>query len=463
MLKTADVAVIGGGAAAAALLIALAARVGRESPSVLWVAPPGEDGRGLAYKTRDPAHRLNVRAARMSARADIPGDFVDYLIARDGHADPNAFYPRRRYGEYLVDRIAECLPRLQAERWSTQAIGLSRRSGAWQIRGADGQYRSARHLLLAIGPQTPMPLAGVSPALLGQGRFRLDPYAWVEQPRSSGVPHSIWILGSGLTAVDLALTAAQHHPQAEIHVLSRHAALPATHANVHAVGGDPLHGERCLPSASQLLRLIRSHCDGLTDWREGIDALRAGTADRWQAWPVAEKRRFLRHARWAWDRVRHRMAPEIARAISALRKSGQLSVHQGRFLGAEPQARRIVLTWCTRGSNERHEVLADLVLQATGLNSQVSNSTLPLLRSLLDQRLARPDALDMGLAVDAEQRLLDGSGYVRCDAHVIGALARGSRFECIAMPEIRNTADAIAATLIEAQGQECQLAFGAAS
>lgn len=462
MQDSADVAVIGGGAAAAAVLLALAARGGRSPPSVLWVAPAGEDGRGLAYRTCDPSHRLNVRAVRMSARADVPGDFVDYLVTRDGHADPHAFYPRQRYGEYLADRVAECLPRLQAERWSTLAIAASRRGGAWQISGADGQHRGARHLLLAIGPQAPLPAAGVAPALLNQGRYRLDPYAWVEQPRSSTVPHCIWILGSGLTAVDLVLTAAHRYPQAQIHLLSRHGALPATHADAHAPGTDPLQQESTTPTASRLLHLIRRHCEGLADWRDGIDGLRPHTADRWQQWPIAEQRRFLRHVRWAWDRARHRMAPEVAAAIAALLSSGQLTLHQGRLLGADACAETVALTWQARGSSDRREARADLVLQATGLNSQVRNSTMPLLRSLLDQGLVRADALDMGLAVDAEQRLLDGSGQVRGDAHVLGGLARGSRFECTAMPEIRSTAAAIAATLVAGQDQRRQRALAAA-
>ena len=91
---------------------------------------------------------------------------------------------------------------------------------------------------------------------------------------------------------------------------------------------------------------------------------------------------------------------------------------------------------------------ADLVLQATGFNTGLSRYTTPLLRSLLEGGLAQIDALDMGLAVDPEQRLIDGKGQVRTDAHVIGALALGSRFECIAMPEIRSTAAAIAHDLL---------------
>lgn len=460
-MSVADVAVIGGGAAAAAMLVALATAHNGPTPSVLWVAPEGEEGRGLAYSTRDPAHRLNVRAARMSIRADLPDDFVAYLIDEDGHADPQGFYTRRRYGEYLATRAAECASRLPLERWTSTAIGASRVAGVWRIAGSDGQRRSARHLILAVGPQEPRIPCGIDPSLLRQGRYRVDPYAWAEQPRRGGSLKQIWIIGSGLTAVDLALTAAQNHAQAEIHLLSRHGALPATHAQAHSTVVDALAKCGSLPTASKALRLIRDQCCPMADWRDAIDGLRARMADRWQQWPVAEQQRFLRHARWAWDSARHRMAPEVARAMAALLSSGQVTLHRGRLLGAVPRAQSVELTWRSRASVEQQVAETDLVLQATGLNTKVGGCGMPLLRSLLDQGLARPDPLDLGLHVDDQQRLLDGNGRAHANAHVLGALARGSRFECTAMPEIRDTAAAIAREL--AMRRDRQLAVARAA
>lgn len=458
----ADLAVIGGGAAAAAMLMAWATATDAPSQSVLWVAPEGEDGRGLAYRTRDPAHRLNVRAERMSLRADHAGDFVDYLAAQDGHADPQAFQPRRRYGDYLAHRVAEAMARLPAERWTCTASAVTHTGGAWQVVGTDGRRRLARHLVLALGPQEAALPAGVDPELARQGRYRVDPHAWTEQPRRSGPLQWVWIIGSGLTAVDLVLTAAQTHPQAEIHLLSRHGALPATHARAHATPFDVLRHLETMPTASQVVRLVREHCEAASDWRDVIDGLRANMAYRWQRWGSEEQGRFLRHVRWAWDRVRHRMAPEVAEAIVALRKSGQLQLHRGRLLGAESRSQRVALRWRPRSSVESSVVDADLVLQATGLNTRVSDSRTPLLRSLLDQGLARPDRLDLGVLVDSHQRLIDARGRVRGDAHVLGALARGSCFECIAMPEIRSTASAIAVSL-RRSSRDCPLTLAAGS
>lgn len=449
VLTSADIAIVGGGAAAAAMVLALAAHT-TAACSVLWVAPADCDGRGLAYSTRDAAHRLNVPAARMSARADRPSDWVDFLNAVDGHADPCAYYPRRRYGDYLARRVADGWTQLRGERWLTVATGARHDGRDWILLGADGLERRAQHLLLAIGPQAQHAPAGVDPALLRSHRYRIDPYVWANTAQPISHVSDIVIIGSGLTAVDLVLSAARQNGAAVIHLLSRHGALPATHAAPQPPMADLLDGADRMPAVSQMLRLLRARGTS-GDWRARVDSLRERSGERWQRWSLAEQRRFLRHARWAWDCARHRMAPEIAAAIAALRQNGRLQVHQGRLLSATPDQQRVAVRWRPRGSESIVDHRTDLVLQATGLNTAVSRTSDPLLRSLLDGGWARADALDMGLAVDTDQALLGTDAQPRGDAHVLGALARGSRYECLAMPEIRTTAAAIAKRLATAQ------------
>ena len=66
--------------------------------------PPG---RGVAYSTRRPEHVLNVVARNMSALADQPDHFLDWLGTRHEYAAvprnvlKEDFLPRRVYGDYL--------------------------------------------------------------------------------------------------------------------------------------------------------------------------------------------------------------------------------------------------------------------------------------------------------------------------------------------------------------------------
>src|ERR1700685_4336491 len=64
-------------------------------------------GRGVAYSTRNGNHLLNVAARNMSALADQPTHFVEWLRTRSEYSEePEAklreeFVPRRIYGDYI--------------------------------------------------------------------------------------------------------------------------------------------------------------------------------------------------------------------------------------------------------------------------------------------------------------------------------------------------------------------------
>ena len=91
--------IVGGGASGVITAIALI-RDGI-APEQIVIAEPRELlGEGLAYRTRDALHRLNVLTSRMSAIADAPDDFVEW-----SNAIPYSFMERRNYSTYLRDRL----------------------------------------------------------------------------------------------------------------------------------------------------------------------------------------------------------------------------------------------------------------------------------------------------------------------------------------------------------------------
>src|SRR5205823_8834254 len=125
---------------------------------------------------------------------------------------------------------------------------------------------------------------------------------------------SVLLIGSGLTAVDLAIALRAHEFTGTIHILSRHGLLPKGHADGNTVCAA---WENEFPrSMRDLLRLVREQIEieqrHGRDWRSVIDSLRPCTSKIWQSLPIAERRRFLRHVRAYWDVHRHRIAPVIS-------------------------------------------------------------------------------------------------------------------------------------------------------
>ncbi len=72
---TLTLAIIGGGLSGAALAYRLALNA-PPAARIVVIEPRGELGRGVAYSTPDPDHRLNVPHTKMSIRTDDMAHFT---------------------------------------------------------------------------------------------------------------------------------------------------------------------------------------------------------------------------------------------------------------------------------------------------------------------------------------------------------------------------------------------------
>ena len=142
----------------------------------------------------------------------------------------------------------------------------------------------------------------------------------------------------------------------------------------------------------------------------------------------------MRHARWAWERVRHRMPPQVHAAINALEQAGRLRRVRGRLQGAELAGSGVQLQLRHAG---RSEVLQ--AIQTTGLATDVRRSQHQLVRQLLTNAHVASDPLGLGMASGPDGRLRhDDQPWPHLFA--IGSLLRGTLWESTAMPEIRQQA-----------------------
>jgi predicted metal-dependent enzyme (double-stranded beta helix superfamily) len=58
-------------------------------------------GEGIAYRTNDSRHLLNVPVEKMSAWPDRPDDFLTFARTTDPSVKPGDFLPRKLYGQYV--------------------------------------------------------------------------------------------------------------------------------------------------------------------------------------------------------------------------------------------------------------------------------------------------------------------------------------------------------------------------
>ena len=127
------------------------------------------------------------------------------------------------------------------------------------------------------------------------------------------------LIGSGLTMVDVLLSARRDGFQGKVTVISRRGQLPRPHAAKGVVPqeiGLPRSKRVSVPDRSVAIACDAAERHG-TPWQAVINGLRSSLQDIWRSLPVEEQARFLRHVRPLWDAHRHRLPLEVHGRLEA--------------------------------------------------------------------------------------------------------------------------------------------------
>jgi uncharacterized NAD(P)/FAD-binding protein YdhS len=420
------VAIVGGGAAGA--LQALHLKAAGISDVVL-IERERTPGKGVAYSTRRPEHLLNVPARRMSALAGDLDHFTRWYSERSGGTDED-FAPRTIYGDYIAGLLDEAeIPTISGE-----AVDLA--EGAAIL--ADGRRIAADSCVLAPGNFRPATPPGIDPGALGP-LWAGDP--WAEDiAEGLGEGDIVLLLGSGLTAVDVALTLEALGFPGRIVALSRRGLAPRAHGPREPVVA-PV--EALEPSCTNMLRRVRRR-SATVGWRSAVHELRTVTQDLWVAASETEKRRFLRHLRAWWDVHRHKIAPAVGETLETMQSAARLSVAAGRIVSVEREDGHALVRFRARGSDAVEAMRVARIVNCTGPELDIVRSGEPLLLNLLAAGRIRPDPLKVGVEVDLDCRAVGADGASADDLYVIGPLTRGTFWESVAVPDIRTQAVRVA-------------------
>lgn len=398
-------------------------------------------GPGVAYSATNPAHLLNVRAQNMSAFPDRPDHFISWCAQR-GIAP--GFVPRSSYGDYLGSILAQghatADGRLRLV--CADATDVRRAGRHLAVALSDGGHVTADAVVLATGNQLPLPPPGLDPAQLGD-RYSGNP--WMDGAAAElGEDATLLLLGSGLTMVDVALSAASSGFQGRMVALSRRGLVPHAHAPAPPASAvPPPSSTRLVP----LLRELRSRAREI-EWRTAIDELRPHTRRLWQAASPADRARFRRHLQPWWDIHRHRLAPDVAEGLAELRNSGRLTVIAGRTRAFVQTDDGITLRWHPRRGTADEIMTVQRIINCSGPTHSAQQGADPLVEKLVATGLARPCPSGMGLDVDSHSALRDATGRAQHPLYALGPLTRGAFLEITAVPDIRVQAGEVARKIL---------------
>jgi uncharacterized NAD(P)/FAD-binding protein YdhS len=182
--------------------------------------------------------RVNSPPDDMSVRYGDTGHFEQWLAARDlivgtstCHVDPwsgTRYVPRAIFGDYLEQSARSALMTLlrrgcQVELLREGVDAVERAEHDVVLSTTHGTRRAVDYAVLCVGSGPPADVYG----LAASPNFVVDPYPVGRKIFAIDPDHDVAVLGSGLTAVDVALALAARAHRGRISLISRSGILPS--------------------------------------------------------------------------------------------------------------------------------------------------------------------------------------------------------------------------------------------
>lgn len=448
------IVIIGGGVSGAALAIHLARTV--ESALRVTVVEPRERlGLGVAYSTREPAHRINVPAARMSLFSEDKTHFERWLKQQPEFREDSAalwrdgnVYPQRglfgRYIEGVFADVAKSSPVRLRHVWD-RAIGLQDHI----VTTATGLALRADVVVLAVSHPPPALPERLRP---WQTHPTLVANPWLPGVLDTVAPtQRVGIMGTALTMADVVASLHTRGHRGPIVAFSRHGLLSRSNLSVDAppppwsLSSDwPTTARGAL---AQARREVAAAAEQGIPWQAVMDEIRANGQTLWQTLALKEQQRFLRHLRSWWDVHRYRTAPQVAQVIAARREAGELRVLAARLRGVGADETTLTLQLQPR-LGETESVTVDKLIVTTGPAHASLTESQPLLHSLSQRGVLQPDPLGLGILVNERSETLDVNGQANAHLLVVGPAARGRFGELMGLPQVSQHAENVAKHLM---------------
>jgi uncharacterized NAD(P)/FAD-binding protein YdhS len=415
-------------------------------------------GRGVAYASHEVPYVLNVPAGRLSVQPGDPLHFLRYVRQSQPDADAEDFMPRSMYGDYLQEVLDEAERQAPAgvvlKRVFGEVTGIERAAGAkpLHVQIAGRQPVRADRVVLALG-NPPSAAHSWARGLQHHPAYIHDPWS---MPRSLRAQHSVLIVGSGLTMVDVAFALSREGGQMPlVRAISRHGLLPMgqTIFRPKAVqdDGELLANAVSIRRVLAMSRALSARVEQMGgDWREVVTFIRHIAPDIWQRLPLHERRRFLRHVQSYWDVHRHRVPPSMAARIEHMRRGGRFKVYAGRIQELVPEGNELRVMWRRRGGRENESFAVNAVINATGPDYSLRRSTDPLVRSLRAAGMVSEDLLNLGLRTARHGACVAADGAASSHLFYLGPMLRADHWEATAAPELRAHAEQLARHLTDA-------------
>lgn len=419
--------------------------------------------RGVAYSAYSESHLLNIVAGNMSAFANKPDDFTDWIHSKPEYSTlekdilNKTFLPRKLYGEYLEEiwqkTLANKSPNVEVIIVDDTAIDVEIGEDNVVILLKSGKQIISDKLIIATGNAEPRdPLIPNDSFYSSPNYFR---NSWKDESvKNTKSDKDILVIGSGLSMVDTVLGLRENGFTKNIYSISPHGfgILQHRHGGIkynslNSEIKEPYHLNELVKLIHKHIRLVREL--GLSA-EPIIDSLRPFTQQIWQALSVKERRYFINsRLRHLWGVARHRLPVHIHDHIQNLRIHGKLIVLAGNINNIEEQNNDIAVSYYNRKTRENEILYVERVINCTGPESNIKRSGNKLLQNMAKRGIICADPLELGINTDVNSfKVIDKYGDKLNNVYTLGSNLRGMLWETTAVPELRMQAEKLAGLLI---------------
>lgn len=455
------VVVVGGGLSGASFAVQLS-RASRQRLRIVIIEPRPEVGKGLAYSTLDPDHRLNVA---LDSHIVDPSRLTELREWCDSQgivqADPEARLPsgyifirRRDFGRYVSELVQRNALNPDTgttiTHWQDSATAIDTLdTGGACVHTAAGKRIDAHLVVVATGNPLPRLQRPFGPEHLRHPGIVANPLLpGVLDVIPAGA--RVLVVGTGLTALDVLSTFVRRGHRGHILAVSRRGLRPRPQPP--AMLGDapppprpdaPTPLEQVLAPTPDFIgalgesygvadlyhalrRQIRQdEAQGKT-WHAAFDLFRDSVWRIWAGLSVSERRKFVRKLRPWYDVHRFRSPPRNDQMVARAQEQGLITFAQARLAHVSSDVDGPGVCVQLVAAGQRGEHVFDAVVNCTGLDSSRYDEDNPFLRSAMARGMLVPDPTGLGFQVDADCRVIDTQGLPNPCIRVVGPPTLGA-------------------------------------
>lgn len=446
-----EIAIIGGGLSGTLLAYYLLQEDRLPATVYLFEKNYQQLSRGIAYRSSNETQLLNVPAANMNLYGLPPGDFYHWLQSMGNkNVLPGDFVSRALFGTYLKELFQERIDRakhVKVKVITDEVIDIVKEEETLYVATANGHTYHVTKAVVANGILPPADPFEVTLDIRLTGLYQSNPWNFQYLDQLKNKDHVV-LIGTGLTMLDHATGLLKVDKNIEVTAFSRRGLLPLAH-EPYKPYDFPDYTIVPTEDISLLIQSIRAyyrtHKNKGLDWRDLIDRVRTQVPQLWKELSATSKKRFIRHLKPYWEIHRHRAPQQVLKIVQQAMQEGRFKLLKGKIGEVTTNGQCLIIKLVSATNVMRIET--NYLLNSSGLQHNISLTSDPLLRNLLDRGYMIPDSNKLGVETDELGAFQCSTG--RKNIFTLGALRRAAVFECTAAKEIGEQAFMLSRNLME--------------